>query len=112
VHYNDLKADLAGEMGRVAEFLGIAIPEPKWPAVVERCTFESMQGRGPQIGHFERFFEGGAKGFLFKGTNGRWRDVLTPDELASYASRVAEVLPTAAGMWLEGGRHAADPRES
>jgi aryl sulfotransferase len=112
VHYNDLKADLGGEMRRVAEFLDVAIPESKWPAVVERCTFESMQARGPEIAPFERFFEGGAKAFLFKGTNGRWRDVLTPDELASYASRVAEVLPPAAGVWLERGRHAADPRIS
>jgi aryl sulfotransferase len=112
VHYNDLKADLAGEMRRVAEFLDIAMPEPKWPAVVERCTFESMQARGAAIGPFDRLFEGGAKSFIFKGTNGRWRDVLTPDELASYAARVAEVLPPAAGEWLERGRRAVDPRAS
>jgi len=80
--------------------------------VVERCTFESMQARGADIGPFERFFEGGAKSFLFKGTNGRWRDVLTPDELASYAKHVAEVLPPGAGIWLERGRHAVDPRSS
>jgi aryl sulfotransferase len=112
VHYNDLKADLAGEMRRVAEFLDVAVPAAKWPAVVERCTFESMQARGSELGMFDRFFEGGAKGFLFKGTNGRWRDVLTPEELATYAARVAEVLPPAAAVWLEGGRHAADPRRS
>jgi aryl sulfotransferase len=112
VHYNDLKADLASDMRRVADFLGIAVPDAKWPAVVGRCTFESMQARAPEIGQFERFFEGGAKSFIFKGTNGRWRDVLTPDELASYASRVAEVLPPAAAVWLERGRHAADPRAS
>jgi aryl sulfotransferase len=112
VHFNDLKADLPGEMRRVAEFLGIAVSESKWPAVVERCTFDSMQRDAERIGPFERFFDGGAKAFLFKGTNGRWRDVLTPDELASYAARVAEVLPPAAGVWMERGRHAADPRTS
>jgi len=69
-----------------------------------------MQARSAEIGDFQRFFDGGAKSFLFKGTNGRWRDVLTPDELAAYASRLAEVLPPAAARWLEGGRHAADPR--
>src|SRR5262249_17984242 len=110
VHYNDLKADLAGEMRRIAEFLDVAVPEPKWRAVVERCTFESMQARGDAIGPFDRLFEGGAKSFIFKGTNGRWRDVLTPDELASYAARVAEVLPPAAAVWLEQGRRAVDPR--
>jgi aryl sulfotransferase len=112
VHYNDLKADLRGEMRRVAEFLDVAVPASKWPAVVDRCTFESMQARAADIGAFERLFEGGAKSFIFKGTNGRWRDVLTPDELATYASRVAEVLPPAGGVWLERGRHAVDPRRS
>jgi aryl sulfotransferase len=110
VHFNDLQADLAGEMRRIADFLGIAVPDTKWPAVVARCTFESMRGQGSALGELDRFFEGGAKAFLFKGTNGRWRDVLTPDELATYAARVAEVLPPAAGRWLEGGRRAVDPR--
>jgi aryl sulfotransferase len=103
VHFANLKADLSGEMKRIAEFLEIAVPAEKWPAVVERCTFESMRARGDQIGLF-RLFEGGAKGFLFKGTNGRWRDVLTADELAAYEKRVAELLPPDAAAWLERGR--------
>jgi aryl sulfotransferase len=110
VHYNDLKADLDGEMRRVAEFLEIAVPAARWTTVVARCTFESMQRRADEIGPFERFFEGGGKSFLFKGTNGRWRDVLTPEELARYESRVAELLPPPAACWLEHGRHATEPR--
>jgi aryl sulfotransferase len=104
VHFADLKADLAGEMRRIAEFLDITVPSEKWPAVVERCTFESMRARGDEIGAFA-LFEGGAKSFLFKGTNGRWRDVLTPDDLEAYAKRVAELLPADAAAWLEHGRH-------
>jgi aryl sulfotransferase len=106
LHYNDLKADLAGEMRRLAEWLGISVPEAKWPAVVERCTFEAMRERGSEIGPFEIAFEGGAKGFIFKGTNGRWRDVLTPDELAAYAKRVRELVPPDAAAWIERGRSA------
>jgi aryl sulfotransferase len=108
VHYNDLKADLQGEMRRVAAFLGIDVPAPKWPAVVERCTFEAMRVRGDQIGTFWNF-EGGARSFLFKGTNGRWRDALTADELAAYEKRVAELLPSAAVHWVERGRAGLDP---
>jgi aryl sulfotransferase len=104
VHYNDLKADLAGEMRRLADWLEISVPEAKWPAVVERCTFEAMRERGSEIGPFEMAFEGGAKGFLFKGTNGRWRDVLTLDELAAYARRVNELVPPDAAAWIERGR--------
>ena len=110
VHYNDLKADLGGEMRRVAEFLGISVPPSQWPPAVERCTFESMRSQGERLGEIDRLFEGGAKSFIFKGTNGRWRDVLTAEELATYASRVAELLPAPAALWLEKGRHASDPR--
>jgi aryl sulfotransferase len=110
VHYNDLKADLSGEMRRIAGFLDIEVPEEKWPAVVERCTFESMRSRGGQIGEFERVFEGGAESFIFKGTNGRWRDVLTPEEVSAYRSRVAELLPPEGAAWLEEGRRGGDPR--
>jgi aryl sulfotransferase len=103
VHYNDLKVDLAGEMKRIASFLGIAIPKELWGVVVERCTFEAMKARGDEIGPFEVIFEGGVQSFLHKGTNGRWRDVLTEGELALYRRRVAEVLPADAAKWLEHG---------
>ena len=51
-------------------------------------------------------FEGGIKGFIFKGTNGRWRDVLNADEVAAYQRRVAETLPPDAARWIEFGRSA------
>jgi aryl sulfotransferase len=102
VHFNDLKVDLEGEMRRIADFLGIRIETSRWPALAERCGFEAMRQRGEEIGTFF-LFEGGAKSFLFKGSNGRWRDVLTADELARYAKRVAEILPPDAAEWLEHG---------
>jgi aryl sulfotransferase len=103
VHYNDLKADLDGEMRRIATFLDIAVPTNLWDRVVERCTFEAMKARGDEIGPFELIFEGGVQSFLHKGTNGRWRDVLTESELSFYRRRVAEALPTDAAEWLEHG---------
>ena len=106
VHYNDLKADLSGEMHRIAAFLEIDVPEAQWDDVVERCTFESMRGNADKVGPFDMMFEGGAEGFLFKGTNGRWRDVLTPEELSHYQERAAACLPTEAVEWLEKGRQA------
>jgi aryl sulfotransferase len=105
VHYADLKADLSGEMRRVADFAGIEVPAAKWPAVVERCTFDAMRARPDEIGTFWNF-EGGAQSFLFKGTNGRWRDVLTDAEVAAYRRRATEILPADAGSWLERGRGA------
>ena len=102
VHYNDLKVDLEGEMRQVADFLDIEIDEAQWPAVVERCTFESMRARADEIGPFAEVFQGGAESFLYKGTNDRWRDVLTANELAAYQQRAEEILPAHARAWLAG----------
>jgi aryl sulfotransferase len=102
-HHADFTADLDGEMRRLADFLEIDVPGDAWPEVVDRCRFDQMRRRSQEIGQFGWIFEGGAKSFLFKGTNGRWRDVLTDDELAAYARRVANVLPPDAAAWLEHG---------
>ena len=109
VHYNDMKADLGGEMRRVAAFLDITIPESSWPVVIERCTFESMRNVEPESDPMQMAFEGGIKGFIFKGTNGRWRDILTSDEIAAYRARVAETMPPDAARWIEFGRNEIEP---
>jgi len=104
VHYNDLKADLDGEMRRIARFLEIDVPEAKWPTLVDAATFASMKRDtaflGPEMG---MIFEGGADRFLYKGTNDRWRDVLTADDLALYDAAAARALTPELIRWLEGG---------
>lgn len=42
--------------------------------------------------------------FIFKGTNGRWKDVLTENELAMYERAKARVLTSDCAAWLEQGR--------
>ncbi len=106
VHYNDLKADLDGEMRRIAGFLDVAIDSGTWPAQVERCTFASMQARAEEIGPFEEHFVGGGNSFLHRGVNGRWHEVLTDEEVAAYQEVVAQILDPEAGAWLERGSRA------
>lgn len=56
-------------------------------------------------------FEGGAGRFLFKGTNGRWKEHLTAGDLALYAERANAKLSVACVRWLEAGRSATgEPR--
>jgi aryl sulfotransferase len=98
-HYNDLQADLDGEMRRVAGFLGVPIDAQRWSSQVEHCTFGSMKARSNEIGSFDRMWVGGAETFLYKATNGRWRDVLTDDELAAFDCRCEERLPADALAW-------------
>ena len=51
----------------------------------------------------EMVFEGGAERFFFKGTNGRWRDVLTAEDLELYERAASELDPELRN-WLENGR--------
>jgi aryl sulfotransferase len=107
-HYDDMTADLAGEMRRVADFLELEVDEDRFPAQVEQCTFAAMKARPDEISDYDRLFVNGAETFLYKGTNGRWRDVLTPAELDAFARAQAEALPADAVAWLTGT--AADRR--
>ncbi len=108
VHYNDMQADLDGQMRRVGDFLGIEVAPEQWPTVVERCTFAAMKARSAEIGDFDRLFVGGADTFLYKASNGRWRDVLTPEELAAFDRRSRELLPPDAIAWTQAGISALD----
>ena len=59
--------------------------------------------RKGQTRNFSGHFEGGAESFLFKGTNGRWRGVLSEGELQRYQDRVEDLLVPEAAYWLEHG---------
>ncbi len=105
VHYADLKADLAGEMRRIANFLEITIPEDLWPELVDAASFESMKSNAadlmPSAGEI---WQGGGNTFINKGTNGRWRDVYKAEDLAAYDARVKEEFTPELAKWLEFGR--------
>ena len=45
LHYDDLKADLEGQMRQMAARLGIDVDEHRWPRLVQAATFESMRSR-------------------------------------------------------------------
>ena len=51
VHYGDLKADLEGEMKRIAEFLQIKVADELWPALVAAATFENIKGKADRLQH-------------------------------------------------------------
>ncbi len=111
VHYNDLKADLSGEMKRIAAFLEIETPASLWPELVEAATFEKMKTEGAALlPGIEMAVKGGHQTFLNKGTNGSWRDVLTKDDVARYRERAAAELSPGLSDWLEHGRKGADPK--
>jgi aryl sulfotransferase len=88
LHYDDLKADLEGQMRQLAICLGIHVDEHLWPRLVHAATFESMRSRadttvpcGP-----EHWIDPAA--FFNRGTSGQWHELLDGADLARYAARV------------------------
>jgi aryl sulfotransferase len=104
-HYADMKADLGGEIGRIARFLEIDLPEATMAKIVAAAEFETMREQGAQLMPFaENAWDGGARRFLYKGVNGRWKDVLTAQDLAAYEAKVKAEFSPALAAWLEHGR--------
>ncbi len=65
LHFNDLKADLPGQIRRIAAFLEIPIDESRWPAILEHCSFDNMKvhaTRSAPLGGM--LWEGGAGTFI------------------------------------------------
>jgi aryl sulfotransferase len=111
VHFNDMKADLGREMRRIAAFLGIEVAESRWPEMVRKASFEEMKKEADEIlPELQMGFAHGAQSFIHKGTNERWRNVLTPDELATSDAAVARALSPDCARWLEHGSVAGDPK--
>ena len=114
VHYNDLKADLSGEMARIAAFLGIETPADLWPQLVEAATFEAMQRDGGiLLAGMEMGFQGGHKSFLHKASNNRWQGEVAAADLDLYDQQVAEEFSPTLARWVKGGRAVAgDPKSA
>ena len=103
LHFDELKADMPGEIRRVAEFLDIPVNENKWEDILLHCSFEYMKKNASKsVPMGGVFWEGGAETFIYKGTNGRWRDVLSEEESRNYEQRAIEELGEACAQWLKG----------
>lgn len=104
LHFNRLKCDLPGEIRRIAAFLDITIDEGRWPAILEHSGFDYMKAHGADVVPLGgALWEGGAETFMHKGTNARWHDVLSPEEIAHYEQMARDKLGEECASWLEAG---------
>ena len=104
LHFADLKADMPGQIRRIAAFLDIPIDESHWSDILRHCSFEYMKAnatRSVPLGG--AFWEGGAQTFIHKGANGRWRDVLSAEESRAYERRAERELGAECARWLAKG---------
>lgn len=104
VHFADMKADLKGEITRIANFLDIKVDPAKMGAIVEHCSFGYMKEHAELSAPLGgALWEGGGKTFINKGTNGRWRDELSPAESAAYEQKALEKLGPECAAWMAHG---------
>ena len=95
---------MPGEMRRIANFLGIRIDESRWDAIVEYCTFEWMKRNATKsVPLGGTFWDAGAEVFINKGVNGRWKDVLSAEEVSAYEKRCVSELGPECARWLATG---------
>ena len=106
VHYASMLADLEAAVRRVANFVGIAASDALIADVVETTTFDNVkktiaastptESGGPSV------LRGGLDSFFFRGQNGRWRSVLTDEDLALYVEARDQILTPESAAWIEG----------
>jgi aryl sulfotransferase len=99
IHYDDLSADLEGQMRRLAARLEITVPEETWPALVRAASFEHMRANASQMVSAAGVLKSSAA-FFRRGTSGAGAEVLTPEEIAHYHVRVAQLAPPDMLAWL------------
>ena len=105
LHYAQLKADLPREVRRIAAFLGIEINPAREKTILKHCSFEYMKTHASTIAWvLEPILAGGAESFINKGTNGRWSDILTAEDIRRYEDVVRSKLGDACAEWLFTGQ--------
>lgn len=105
VHHQQLKADMEGQVRRIGRFLDVEPSAAAWPAILEHCSFDWMKANKDRLIPVDSFTDKGAS-FMNKGVNGRWRDVLSPEEIARADAYAARNLTPDCARWLITGEAA------
>ena len=101
LHFAELKADLPGSMRKIANFLDVEVRAEDWPELELYCTFDWMKANSDKTAPAGGvFWEGGSDTFINKGINGRWQDVLPPEDSKAYEARAIAELGQECAAWL------------
>jgi methylamine dehydrogenase accessory protein MauD len=95
LRYEDLAADLPGELRRVAAFCGLEVTPERWPGILERCSFAFMKRHESQFDPltamlYEQGFR--PRAFLRQGRAGGWREQLSPGQVRHFDQRFSKRL--------------------
>lgn len=104
LHYGDLKEGLEAQMRQLAARLAIAVPEERWPALVEAATFAAMKRRARETGpnQTESVWRDGEQ-FFHRARHGEWRALLDEADLRRYEARVHALADPDLSAWVHRG---------
>ncbi|MGR3659920.1 MAG: sulfotransferase domain-containing protein [Paracoccaceae bacterium] len=104
LHFADLKRDLEGSIRDIAAFLDIDIDEGRMPDILHHCSFAYMKENATaSVPLGGAFWDGGARTFIHKGENGRWREELSAELSERYLTRAQKELGAECADWLAHG---------
>jgi hypothetical protein len=100
VHYDDLAADLEGEMRRIAARLDFTVADDTWPELVRAAQFDNMRARADQLAPDALGVLIDRARFFRRGTSGSGREELFAGELDRYRERASQLAPADLLQWL------------
>jgi aryl sulfotransferase len=104
VHFANLKSDMPGEIRRIAKFIGTPIDESKWKNILKHCSFDYMKANATKsVPLGGAFWEGGAETFIHRGTNGRWSNALSAEQIMNYEQCAESELGPECAHWFATG---------
>jgi aryl sulfotransferase len=89
--------------------MDINVSKERISAIAGEVNFHAIKRNPRKIGDPERaaqIWEGGINIFINKGTNGRWKEILTTEDLNLYDEQVNNLLEPECRRWLENGSKA------
>jgi hypothetical protein len=100
VHYDDLVADRAGEMRRLADRLRIDVPAAAWPALVDAAGFDRMRAGADRLAPDPGGILVDRAAFFRRGRPGAAREVLDAATLVRYDARARQLAAPDLLAWL------------
>lgn len=100
VHFDDLRADLEGEMRRLAHRLQLAQPEAVMAELVAAASFEAMRERAVELAPNTQAVLREPRAFFREGRSGAGRAAASRADLDLYHRRVAAIADPDLLAWL------------
>ncbi len=104
MHFSDMLKDIDGEMRKLSAYLDIPVNEDVWPSLLEGISFKHMKANADAMapGSTQGIWKDNSQ-FFHKGTNQRWKNLISEEQSINYEKLAAERLTPDLAHWLANG---------